>query len=85
MTKIAAVLLSYLIIQPSMVSCPVTCSAHQPAQTQHHTDELNVLTDKCINNISKYAQRMRFNTAGSVGTTSEEESLNLRSEASDLA
>lgn len=44
MTKTAAVLLSYLIIQSSMVSCPVTCSAHQPTQTQHDTDELSVLT-----------------------------------------
>lgn len=44
MTKIVAVLLSYLIIQSSMVSCPVTCSAHQLAETQHDTDEFSVLT-----------------------------------------
>lgn len=43
-TKILAVLLSYLIIQSAMVSCPVTCSANQPAETQHDTDELSVLT-----------------------------------------
>lgn len=42
--RIIAVLLSYLIIQSSTASCPVTCSAHQLAETQHETDELSVLT-----------------------------------------